>query len=70
MDHLDLAWLDGRAKEEFQAAQRAGSIQAARPHYSMAVRYLERAEALKRRLRSGTDLGGSSSGEPERAVGT
>ena len=53
MDHRDIAWLDGRAAEEFQAAQRAQSIQAARPHYSMAVRYLEQAEALKRRLRSG-----------------
>ena len=52
MDHQDVAWLEGRANEEFQAAQRAQSIQAARPHYSMAVRYLEQAEALKRRLHS------------------
>ena len=52
MDHQELAWLDGRVAEEFQAAQRARSIQAARPHYSMAVRYLEQAEALERRLRS------------------
>ena len=52
MDHQDIAWLDGRAAEEFQAAQRAASVTAARPHYSMAVRYLEQAEALKRRLRS------------------
>ena len=52
MDQHEIAYLNGRATEEFQAAQRAGSALAARPHYSMAVRYLEQAEALQRRLRS------------------
>ena len=52
MDQHDLAYLDERAAQEFRAAQRAESVLAARPHYSMAVRYLEQAEALKRRLRS------------------
>ncbi len=53
MDHHEISYLVGRATTEFQSAQRAASIVAARPHYSMAVEYLERAEALKRRLRSG-----------------
>ncbi len=52
MDQHELSYLTDRATQEFQAAQQAGSVVAARPHYSMAVRYLEQAEALKRRLRS------------------
>lgn len=51
MDQNDLAYLNGRAAEELQAAQRARSAVAARPHYSMAMLYLERAEELQRRLR-------------------
>ncbi len=51
MDHHEISYLVGRATTEFQSAQRAASIVVARPHYSM--EYLERAEALKRRLRSG-----------------
>ncbi len=53
MDHHEISYLIGRATTEFQWAQRARSIDSARPHYSMAVAYLERAEALKRRLRAG-----------------
>ncbi len=52
MDHQELSYLNSRASEEFQAAQRAESPVVARPHYTMAVRYLEQAEALQRRLRS------------------
>ncbi len=51
MDGQEVAYLTGRASEEFQAAHRASSLAAARPHYSMAVDYLERADALGRRLR-------------------
>ncbi len=53
MDQHELSYLNDRATQEFQAAQKAGSVVAARPHYSMAVRYLEQAEALNRRIRSG-----------------
>ncbi len=52
MDDHELSYLFGRATAEFQSAQRAPSIVSARPHYRMAVEYLERAEALNRRLRS------------------
>lgn len=52
MDQNDLAYLNGRAAQELQAAQQARSAIAARPHYSMAMRYLEQAEELQRRLRS------------------
>ena len=52
MDQHDLAYLNGRANQELQAAQQAGSVVAARPHYQMAAHYLEQAEALQRRLRS------------------
>ena len=52
MDQDDLAYLNGRAAQELQAAQQALSVAAARPHYSMAASYLEQAEDLQRRLRS------------------
>ena len=52
MDQNDLAYWSERANQELQAAQQARSAVAARPHYSMAVRYLEQAEDLQRRLRS------------------
>lgn len=51
MEHNEVAYLMERATAEFQAAQRAKNVVASRPHYSMAVQYLERAEALQRRLR-------------------
>jgi hypothetical protein len=52
MSQHELAYLNGRATQELQAAQRAPSVVAARPHYCMAARYLEQAEDLQRRLRS------------------
>lgn len=52
MELNEVAYLMQRANAEFQAAQRAKSMIASRPHYSMAIQYLERAEALERRLRS------------------
>ena len=52
MNQQELAYLNGRATQELQAAQQAPSVAAARPHYSMAARYLEKAEDLQRRLRS------------------
>jgi hypothetical protein len=51
MQQDEVAYLMDRANAEFQAAQRAKSVIASRPHYSMAVQYLEKAEALERRLR-------------------
>ncbi len=51
MEQEEVAYLMERANAEFQAAQRANSIAVARPHYSMAVQYLEKAEELQRRLR-------------------
>lgn len=51
MNQQELAYLNGRATQELQAAQRAPTVAAARPHYSMAARYLEQAEELQRRLR-------------------
>jgi hypothetical protein len=52
MDQQEVAYLSGRAAAEFQAAQQAKSLLVARPHYRMAVQYLDRAEELDRRLRS------------------
>lgn len=52
MHHDEVAYLMARANAEFQAAQRAKSVPASRPHYVMAIQYLEKAEALERRLRS------------------
>lgn len=52
VDSQDLHYWDERAKHEFQMAQRAGSLSAARPHYRMAISYLDKAEELKRRLRT------------------
>jgi hypothetical protein len=51
MQQDEVVYLLERANAEFQAAQQAKSIVASRPHYSMAVHYLEKAEALQRRLR-------------------
>jgi hypothetical protein len=51
MDQQELAYLTSRATAEFQAAQQADSVRVARPHFTMAIHYLDRAEALKRRLR-------------------
>ncbi len=55
MNQQELAYLNGRATQELQAAQQAPSVAAARPHYSMAARYLEQAEDLQRRLRSSNE---------------
>jgi hypothetical protein len=52
MDLQEIAYLDGRAASELQAAQRAASPKTARPHYVMAFHYLDRAAELKRRLRN------------------
>ena len=52
MEHNEVAYFMQRANAEFQAAQQAKSVTASRPHYSIAIQYLEKAEALERRLRS------------------
>lgn len=52
LEQNEVAYLMQRADAEFQAAQRAKSEVASRPHYTMAVQYLEKAEELQRRLRS------------------
>ena len=62
MDQQELAYLNGRAAAELQAAQQAKSPLAARPHYRMAVQYLDRAEELDRRLRSGAVPNGTQIG--------
>lgn len=51
MDQHDFAYWDERATSEFQMAQSAASFASAKPHYQMAIHYLDKAEALKRRLR-------------------
>jgi hypothetical protein len=51
VDHQDLDYWDRRADSELRLAQSAPSIEVARPHYRIAISYLERAEELKRRLR-------------------
>lgn len=51
MQQDEVAYFMERSNAEFQAAQRAKSMVASRPHYNMAVHYLEKAEALQRRLR-------------------
>jgi hypothetical protein len=52
VDQQDFAYWHQRAEGEFQMAQRASSLEAARPHYRIAISYLERAENLKRRSRT------------------
>jgi hypothetical protein len=52
MEQNEVTYLTERANAEFQAAQQAKSEVASRPHYSLAFLYLEKAEALQRRLRS------------------
>jgi len=42
---------DRRAEGELQLAQSAATPELARPHYRIAINYLERAEELKRRQR-------------------
>jgi hypothetical protein len=51
VDQQDLDYWDRRAESELQLAQSAPSPELARPHYRIAISYLERAEELKRRLR-------------------
>lgn len=51
----EIIHLEQRATAEFQAALRAGSPSAAKPHYEMAVRCLEKAENMVRLLRSGEE---------------
>ena len=50
MDFSDLIYLRDRSTQEFQMAQKASDPIVARPHYSMAIAYQERAQELKRRL--------------------
>jgi hypothetical protein len=51
VDQQDLEYWDRRAESELRLAQNAASPELARPHYRIAISYLERAEELKRRLR-------------------
>lgn len=60
MDESEVIYLNGRAAAEFRIAQQAGSVEQARPHYAMAIGYLDRAEALNRRLRAGAEISGES----------
>ena len=53
VDQQDLDYWDRRADNELQLAQSAASLEVARPHYRIAISYLERAEELKRRARGG-----------------
>ena len=46
----ELVYLQDRCTQEFQMAQRASDPVVARPHYSMAIAYHERAHELGRRL--------------------
>lgn len=61
----ELVYLRGRSAREFQMAQQAVDPAVARPHYSMAIAYQERAREMKRRL-SETD--GSLSQAEEAAL--
>lgn len=55
MENLsELTYLRERSLQEFQMAQRAPDAVVARPHYSMAISYQERAEAVRRRLACAT----------------
>lgn len=51
MDLQDFDYWHRRADNELQLAQRASSMEVARPHYRIAISYLERAEDMKRRQR-------------------
>jgi hypothetical protein len=46
----ELVYLQDRCTQEFQMAQKASDPAAARPHYSMAIAYHEKAHELSRRL--------------------
>ncbi len=51
---IEIAYHERRASEEIQAAQRDKRPKVARCHYELAVRYLEKADALVRVRRSQT----------------
>jgi hypothetical protein len=51
VDAQDIDYWHQRADSEFRLAQQAPSLDVARPHYRIAINYLERAEDLKRRHR-------------------
>ncbi|HEX8215065.1 MAG TPA: hypothetical protein VF582_06285 [Allosphingosinicella sp.] len=46
----ELVYLQDRCTQEFQMAQKASDPAVARPHYSMAIAYHEKAHELSRRL--------------------
>ena len=49
----ELVYLQDRCTHEFQMAQSASDPAVARPHYSMAIAYHEKAHELSRRLSRG-----------------
>ncbi|HEY0625986.1 MAG TPA: hypothetical protein VGD10_04555 [Allosphingosinicella sp.] len=51
LEQHDLNYWQERATSEMQLAQRAATMDIARPHYRLAMSYLEKVEELKRRLR-------------------
>ena len=51
MEQDDLAYLEERASSELQLAQLARTVETARPHYRMAMAYLDKVNELQRRLR-------------------
>lgn len=51
MEQQDLLYWQDRATKELQLAQRAATMDVARPHYRLAMSYLEKVDELKRRLR-------------------
>lgn len=50
----ELIYLRQRSLQEFQMAQMASSPGVAKPHYSIAIAYQEKADQLKRRLAGST----------------
>ena len=53
-DFSELVYLQDRCTHEFQMAQKAPDPAVAKPHYSMAIAYHEKAQELGRWLRSST----------------
>ena len=53
MEQQDFAYWQDRAAREMQLAQAAGTIDVARPHYRIAIQYMNKAEELSRRSRGG-----------------
>lgn len=66
----DTDYLQHRAEEELEMAQRAGSPEATVVHYKLANAYLERIEAVNRSAEDEEDRSGAADGPNAAAAST